>query len=40
MASWPYKLTRVERFKVGEDGVEPGKTYRLNKSGKPVEVRP
>ena len=33
---WPYKLKRVERFKVGEDGVEPGKTYRLNKAGKPV----
>ena len=36
---WPYTLTRVERFKVGSDGVEAGKTYRLNKSGKPVEVK-
>jgi hypothetical protein len=37
--AWPYTLTCVERFKVGELGVEPGKTYRLNKSGKPVEVQ-
>jgi hypothetical protein len=35
-SKWPYVLTRVERFKVGEGGVEPGKTYRLNKNGKPA----
>ena len=35
---WPYVLTRVERFKVGEDGVEAGKTYRLGKNGKPAEA--
>jgi hypothetical protein len=36
--AWPYTLTRVERFKVGKSGVEAGKTYRLSKDGKPVEV--
>jgi hypothetical protein len=37
--SWPHTLTRVERFKVGSNGVEAGKTYRLTADGKPEEVR-
>jgi hypothetical protein len=36
---WPYVLKRVGAFMVGENGVEPGKTYRLSAHGKPEEVR-
>jgi hypothetical protein len=37
---WPYKLEKVGAFMVGQDGVEAGKTYRLNADGKPVVVQP
>ena len=35
---YPFQLERVERFRVGDSGVEAGKTYRLNADGQPVEV--
>ena len=33
-----YNLVAVFASKVGENGIEAGKTYRLGRDGKPVEV--
>jgi hypothetical protein len=35
---WPYRLTNVRAFMVGQDGIEAGKTYRLRADGTPVEA--
>jgi len=37
-AEWPYVLKHVGAFMVGQDGIEPGKTYRLGADGKPVQA--
>jgi hypothetical protein len=36
---WPYKLIAVRASMVGENGIEPGKTYRLTVAGEFEEVR-
>ena len=35
---WPYALRHVFASRVGENGIEAGKVYRLGSDGRPVEV--